>query len=274
MQQGLRYDKEKTRYYIGELEVSLHNQCNLQCKECGFFIPHQKQPFLKDSIEEIAFGLEILENLQIHIDILVVTGGEPLINKDLLEKAVIKFKQFENVSMIEVVSNGLLPKNLSKKALEHIDQFTISKYFQSDTLIDLWNRYISRLSPSTKLNIREKTDKWDKWWGNYSVNEDTAQKMFDQCFYRRHCITIERGRLFPCSRIAKDGNDDEGLILSKELTIKQIESYLNSSYYLPSCLKCTPMMGLPKVKGGIQPDNRIEILINKAIIFLEKQINS
>lgn len=272
MQQSLIYDIDKNRYFIHEVEVSVHNKCNLQCNECGFYIPHQIQPFLTDPIEEITYGIEILKDLKIFIEILVVTGGEPLLNRDLLEKAVKTFKNTKNLGKIEVVSNGLLPQNISQNALEYIDQFTISKYFQSNALIDLWNKYISKLSPSTKFIVRDKTDKWDKWWGNYSVDEVSAQKMFDQCFFRRHCVTIERKRLFPCSRIAKEGNDIEGLELTKNLTFNQIESYLNSPKFFPSCIKCAPMMGLAKVKGGIQPDNRIKKLVNYAIKYLKRQI--
>ncbi|MHA1342014.1 MAG: radical SAM protein [Promethearchaeota archaeon] len=273
MQEILLLDKENNKYYLNELEVSLHNHCNLQCNECGFKIPNQIKPYIRDPIVEILKGLNIFKKNKIYIKTMVIVGGEPLLKKDILEKSVKAFKETNIVNEIEVVSNGLYPQGLTENALKYIDQFTISKYFSSNKLIHLWKAYIQKYSPQTKLNIREKTDKWDKWWGYYSVDSNTAQKMYDTCFYRRHCVTIEREKLFPCSRIAKEGNDNEGLQLSNDLTLNQIKNYLNHPKYFPSCLYCTPMMGFPKVKGGIQPDNRIEKLCKNGINFLKKKLN-
>ena len=58
------------------------------------------------------------------------------------------------------------------------------------------------------------------------------------------------------------------------LTLDDIKNYLNSLQYFPSCRKCTPLMEFPKVKGGIQPDNRMENLVKNAIDFLHKQIKA
>lgn len=270
-QRGLLYDDHSRSYFIQELEVSIHNRCNLQCNECGFFVPNQPVPYNHDAVQEIVEGLKRLQNLNINIGMLVVVGGEPLLVGNLLSEAVRAFKAVKNVKRLEVVSNGLYPQGLPVDALPWIDQFTISLYFQSSRLLTLWEGWIRKHSRSTEFVVRDKTGQWDKWWGNFSTSFQQAQLMYDSCFYRRHCTTLERELLFPCSRMAKVGCDDEGLPLTDTLSLQQVEAYLNAPMHFSACRFCTPMMGLPKVKGGIQPDERIEKFVQQAIRFLEGQ---
>ncbi len=269
--QGLIHNENSIQ--IREIEVSIISKCHLQCDNCGFYIPQQPQPSLTDDIiYEISQGLLQLQRLNIRIGSLAILGGEPSYNKTLLNKALNEFSKFKNIDRIELVSHGLTPQNIEKNLLKHINKLTISVYFESAKLIELWKQYITLFASHIDLEFRIDKD-WDKWVSEETANDTKGQKMFDFCWYRKHCITLERKRLFVCSRIPKLSQDQEGLILNKQTTILDVEKYLNQTKFLPSCKTCTPMMGGETVKAGQQPDDRILKMIPKAINYLKKEID-
>lgn len=270
---GIEYGLAKKSYKIRELEVSITPKCHLSCDNCGFYIPNQPRPTIsKNVISEISTCLKQLQRLNIKVGSLAILGGEPTFNKQGLTDSLIEFSEFDNIDRIEVVSHGLSPQNISKYAFKCIDKLSISVYFNNEELIHLWKTYISKYAPHLELEFR-KDEGWDKWLGNEVVDDDKAQQMFDYCWYRKHCVTIERKRLFMCSRIAKLSKDNEGIYLNEKTNIQSIVRYLNQPSFLDSCKSCTPMMGLPTVKAGQQPDDRISKMVKTAIKFLKTKID-
>lgn len=271
--QGLTYDKADLTYRIRELEVSITSKCHLRCDNCGFYIPHQPNPAQTDNIvSEVVAGLSHLQRLNIKIGSLGVLGGEPTYNQSILETALKDFSMFDNIEIIEVVSHGLTPQNISKETFQYIDKLTISIYFDDVGLTQLWQNYLEKFAPHIELSLRTDKD-WDKWLGSEVVADSKAQEMFDYCWYRKHCVTLERQRLFICSRIAKLSQDHEGIILSDQTSIDEIINYLNKGSFITSCKTCTPMMGLSTIKAGQQPDDRILKMLPKAINFLKTELN-
>ena len=270
---GLEFDPSNKSYKIRELEVSITSKCHLRCDNCGFYIPDQPHPAMTENvISEMVTSLKHLQRLKIKIGSLGILGGEPTFNQKNLTASLTEFAKFDNIERIEVVSHGLTPQNISRESYKLIDKLSISVYFDNQELIHLWKAYTSKFAPHLELSVRKDKD-WDKWLGNEIVDDYKAQEMFDYCWYRKHCVTIERQRLFVCSRISKLSKDNEGIILDGETRIQDVESYLNQTSFLPSCKTCTPMMGLPTVKAGQQPDDRISKLERKAVEFLKAQIN-
>lgn len=269
---GIYFNNKTKAYQIRELEVSITSKCHLRCDNCGFCIPQQPNPSLSDNtVDELSNGLEQFERLNIEIGSLGILGGEPTFYKDKLEQALIAFSKFQNIKRVEVVSHGLTPQNITKASLELIDKLSLSIYFDDKKLIHLWQDYIARYAPKIELSIR-KDKAWDKWIGSEIADDNKAQEMFDYCWYRKHCVTLERKRIFMCSRIPKLSRDVEGLTLNEQTTLEDVEAYLNQETFTESCRTCTPMMGLEKVKAGIQPDNRIEKMIPRAIKFLQDEL--
>jgi len=271
--QGLTYDEADLTYTIRELEVSITSKCHLRCDNCGFYIPHQPNPAQTENIiSEIVYGLSHLQRLNIKIGSLGILGGEPTFNQNILATALKEFSKFDNIERIEVVSHGLTPQNISKETLQFIDKLTISIYFESEELSQLWKTYLDKFAPHIELSLR--TDKeWDKWLGSEIADDSKAQEMFDYCWYRKHCVTLERQRLFMCSRIAKLSQDQEGIILDDKTSFDEVNNYLNQNSFIASCKTCTPMMGLQTVKAGQQPDDRILKMLPNAINFLKTELN-
>lgn len=271
--QGLIFDNKEQQFKIRELEVSITAKCHLQCNNCGFCVPNQPPPSLSgDVIKELSVSLSHLKRLNINIGSLGLLGGEPSFNKSNLELALKAFSKFDNINRIEIVSHGLTPQNITKESLNLINKISLSIYFENKELVSLWKKYLLKFAPHIELSLRiEKV--WDRWFGDEIVDDVKAQKLFDHCWYRKHCVTLERQRIFMCSRIPKLSQDKEGLILDSATSFDDVLKYLNKTEFTNSCKSCIPMMGLSKVKAGVQPDNRISKMIPKAIQFLATELN-
>lgn len=261
-------------YAIRELEVSITSKCHLRCDNCGFYVPRQPDPAQGgDAVREIVSGLSHLRRLNITIGSLGILGGDPTYAPKKLEAALEAFSMFDNIGQIEVVSHGLMPQNISKSALKRINKLSISAYFDNEDLISLWKIYLDKFAPNVKFSVRVDKE-WDQWMGRHVADDDKAQNMFDHCWYRKHCATIERNTLFLCSRIAKLRRDGEGIALNERTSLDDVRNYLNRKLFTASCKTCTPMMGFPKIKAGQQPDGRIAKMAPRAVNFLSAEINS
>jgi len=269
---GISFDEAGGAPRIRELEVSITQRCNLACAQCGFMVPRQPPPALGDVAVEAAAGLAQLWRLGIRIGTLVVLGGEPTLDGDRLVRVLRALRYEGNFDRLEVVSNGLHPQGLTVEALPYIDRFVVSVYFDEPALSELWRRWLAAVAPHVELQLRVHADGWDRWTGDERVDDARAQQLYDACWYRKHCVTIERGRLFACSRIPKLARDAEGLSLTDETTLAAVTDYLNGDRFLPSCQTCVPMMGLGTVAPGVQPDDRIARLTGRAMAYLSARV--
>lgn len=256
-------------FTIPELELSINNKCNLQCSECGFHIPYQPEPtFQNDILKEHCNSLNILLKNNIEIGSLAVLGGEPTLNPSLLENAVSKFSRFLNIKQIEVVTNGLNPKGFSAKTLELIQKISISVYKNDPEFIDAWKNFLDKKAPHINLAFRIQK-LWDLNSGDYIVSEKEAQKLFDLCWYKKHCATIERSRLFICSVAPKNKIDSDGLLLTESTLKEEIIKYLERENPISCCKNCVPQMHIKKIQGGQQPEKiDLQKMMNRAKDYL------
>lgn len=259
---------------IREVEVSITARCTLACLECGFLVPEQPAPSIGEPVEELVSALRILRDAGVRIRSLGVLGGEPTINGPLLERAVVAFRALDVAERIEVVSNGLTPRGLTEAAARAIDRFTISDYGLDERLLDRWREWLTIVAPAVEVVVRGQGDGWDAWTTLRRASPEQAQAFYDACWYRKHCVTVERGRLFSCSRVPKLARDDEGFPLKEETTFEAIELWLHRAEALPSCRSCAPMMDLPRVSAGVQPDARLSALQARALAWLDVAISS
>jgi hypothetical protein len=196
-------------------------------------------------------------------------GGEAALFPKRLADALSAFREVGLVDRFEVVTNGLQPQGLLPATLRQTDRVSISDYGYSDELVAGWRAYVTHEAPAVELISRRHTDGWDAWEEVDAVDDARALSAYETCWYRRHCITIERGRLFLCSRVPKLGRDAEGLLLTDAASIHDIQAYLRSPTALPSCATCGPVLSGRKIAPGVQPDDRIQRLEAKAITWLQ-----
>ncbi|WP_299196100.1 radical SAM protein [uncultured Amphritea sp.] len=259
------------KFQIKELELSLNTKCNLRCSNCGFKVPNQPEPFNNDmGIEQHIDSLLILKNIGVRIGKIVLVGGEISLHKDL-NSDIKKIKEVMIAGQLEVVTNGLYPQGIDSTTLELIDSLVISDYVRTEDFESIWEQYAGSLRGEFNISFRRK-DFWDDWNTPVSMSADAAQTAWSTCFYRNYDITLERGRLFSCSRIAKNRKENEGLNINDIQDISDVETYLNSTTPRPSCSTCSPVAGLPEVIVAQQDDGKEVALSRAAIRHMEQSI--
>lgn len=256
-------------FSLPELELSINNKCNLQCIECGFLTPNQPKPTISEYVLDEHFKcLKILENNDIEIESLAILGGEPTLNSKLLEDALIRFSELKNIKQIELVTNGFLPQNISEKTFSLLNKISVSLYMENKDFVMAWENYVQNNASHIKLCFRNQK-KWDINSGSKTVLKEISQRMFKNCWYKKHCVTIERSRLFLCSVAAKNMSDIDGLLLTEKTTRDEILNFLLRKEQLNHCCRCVPEMKLGKIKGGQQcGDTNISKLMETAIKYM------
>lgn len=259
------------QFQIKELELSLNTKCNLRCTNCGFKVPDQPEPFSNDmDIQQHIDSLLTLKEIGIRIGKIVLVGGEIALHKDL-NSAIKKIKEVMIADQLEVVTNGLYPQGIDSTTLDLIDSLVISDYVRTEDFDRIWKQYAQSLHSEFNISFRRK-DFWDDWNTPVSMSADATQTAWSTCFYRNYDITLERGRLFSCSRIAKNRKDNEGLNINDIKDISDVETYLNSITPRPSCSTCSPVAGLPEVIVAEQDDGKEVALSRAAIRHMEQSI--
>lgn len=107
-------------YTDNGLWLKLTNRCNLFCTYC-YADSHASDTSQEITLDEIKVILETLKDRK--LGKIVLTGGEPLLRKDILDIA----KLCKSYGLVQVLSNGTLPsKDLYKSIIETVDMLQIS----------------------------------------------------------------------------------------------------------------------------------------------------
>jgi len=91
-------------------------ECNLNCKGCLVFSPcAKKAPGYVMSLESFESDVRRLSELftEEEIEVMTISGGEPLMHKNLLQFPLIIRKYFKSVP-VRIVTNGVLLLNMSE----------------------------------------------------------------------------------------------------------------------------------------------------------------
>ena len=97
--------KEKSKLLsIESLELQTSYHCNLSCKGCSHCSPLENESFF-DVDKEIE-NLKLLTNV-LHIKIVKLIGGEPLLNKNIVY-IIKKLKENKIADEVWVATNGIL----------------------------------------------------------------------------------------------------------------------------------------------------------------------
>lgn len=255
---------------LKEVEVSVTERCSLACAHCGFMVPNQPRPSSSDPARDLELSLAHLSRLGFTVGSLAVLGGEATLARRELAQTLRVARAAPNVGRIELVTNGLTPAGLDRKSLPYIDRLSLSDYTDDDRLASAWRLWLSRAAPEVEFRQRRHKD-WDRWHDPVELDDAATQTAYDSCWYRRHCVTLERGRLFMCSRVPKLGLDHQGIVLESLTTREDVLRYLHKPEALPACRTCTPVAGLLPVQPGLQPDDRLVKLQVRALAWFSRQ---
>lgn len=257
---------------IPEVEVSINSACSLSCAECGFLVPNQPHPATgRDPVVELEEMLRRLEEADVRIGSVALLGGEATLAPRTLERSVDLLAKSNIVERVELVTNGLTPQGLPSACLSNIDRISLSDYTGDDRLADAWRCWLTGLGRDDIEFVVRRHSGWDNNSASVILSPAQAQAAYDRCWYRRHCVTLERGRLFRCSRIPKVGLDHDGLPLERGTSSATVLGYLHDPTAPRACRTCAPMAGLPRIAPGSQPDDRVPRLLKRALDWFSSQ---
>lgn len=229
---------------VSGLEINISEKCNLKCKGCdhGMDIIAPKIIPLSKLLQDVTKASEF-----IHAKSLRIIGGEPLLHPEL-SKVIFEFFKVKIADSIELWTNGLLLKDVSKRNWEFIDGIVISKYpginysFDMTLLEELSNKF------NLWFNIRDsKTFFWSMGSKRHSFK--TASFLHNSCRELSTCNTIRDGKFYKCvqSAFAKERLNnygielnDDGVSLYKDSMglIKRINNHIWSNTPLNTCYYC------------------------------------
>lgn len=253
---------------IRELELSINSQCNLNCIGCGFNVPNQLPPYSKLGIEEHITALINLKRCGIKIDKIVIAGGEATIFKDLY--STVKIIKSLNISKeIELVTNGLYPKGVSSGLLNILDSIVISDYIKTNAFESAWIDFLQGHNFKGNVDFRRK-DAWDDLLSEVYNSKEETERHWQTCFYRKFDVSLERSRIFSCSRIAKKGWDDQGLLIDDSTTIDQVINYLSDEKPKEACYSCATINRKSSISVAVQSSGNLERIAEKSIQYLNE----
>lgn len=253
---------------IRELELSINSQCNLNCIGCGFNVPNQLPPYSKLGIEEHITALINLNKCGIKIDKIVIAGGEATIFKDLYS-TVKRIKSLNISKEIELITNGLYPKGMSSGLLNILDSIVISDYIKTNAFESAWIDFLQGHNFKGNVDFRRK-DAWDDLLSEVYNSKEETERHWKTCFYRKFDVSLERSRIFNCSRIAKKGWDDQGLLIDDSTTIEQVIKYLSDEKPKEACYSCATINRESSISVAVQSSGNLERIAEKSIQYLNE----
>lgn len=189
------------------LPVTLH--CNLRCRLCAERSPYYERPYypeMSNLVAQIGRLFEIVDR----IELLDLTGGEPLLRKDLHIFIRELYRSYDQrIGRLRLTTNGtILPTEELLASLQDwgnrvyliVDQYPVSKRVPDIA------KHLS--GAGVPFEVRDYTNSLhcDGWvdYGDFSKKHDApeAQALFKKCMVPRlHFFTcMVDGVLFPCAR--------------------------------------------------------------------------
>lgn len=263
---------------IRRTTLVITQKCTLKCKLCLAFMPYYENP-LNTSFEEASIIIDNYFKVIDEVKIFSVTGGEPLINPDLVRimEKVLSYKN--NISdTIDIVTNGtIMFKEDLLQLLESNNEkmrVIISDYGNglSSKIGEIENALTERNIVYRIQNYASNSDEWtyNGWvdFSDHSLKHDTEEKLIAQgkrCIFKQgHYYVINDGELHPCSRqywrmrqgiMPKDEQwyidlNQENIDIDKEqMKLKKLEE----AQYLKSCAYCNGVYnGIKRYKPAEQ----------------------
>ena len=182
------------------IEVNLVDHCNLNCKFCDHFSPIAEPYYL--SIEEFEKDIKQLAKLTNNkLGGLSLIGGEPLLNKDIIEFLRISRKYLPE-TVIDVVSNGILLLN-NETLWDALAKYKIKLYITTYPINIDYGR-IDEIAKEKQIkykrfymfgtNLKEKISVHHP----FNLRGDINKNVYIECYHFNKCITLRHGKIFTC----------------------------------------------------------------------------
>lgn len=269
-------DMGKEKFVMRTSALMVTTNCNLKCKYCGAYIPYFKtRP--DRSVEEILNDIDKYFEIVDFVNHFAITGGEPLIYKNLPELFEGLLKHIEKIGRVEIVTNGIIVPN--ERLLNVLEKYG-DKFYR--VMIDNYGSDKSK-------NVSEVVEAFSKHNLNTMVRDYCSENMFcggwvdmgllerkkrsrevteetiSKCAFldREFCFLIVNGIMDPCiitvlKELNVEINPNEYIDLYDEkLSVNEKREKIRSiqnAKYLDMCSYCN---GLCKDSVRIRPGEQI-----------------
>lgn len=255
---------DKKEFCMKRVGLTVSLACNLNCKLCGAYAPYiLNRPFpqVGKLLEEVKKYFSIVDK----VELFTVTGGEPLLYKqlpELLDGLLDYSNQFEKM---ELITNGtIVPNddlvNVLKKYGDKFLRFYVDNY--GNDLSPKVPEIIAKLNDHnlpTMVRNNNEEDKHCGGWVDFGITGEVLQpstekniELFSKCAYPqklKFCFNIRDGLMTPCPAVFRrlslghDVDYKEYINLNDNtLTIEQQRqkiSYIYNAICFESCAYCT-----------------------------------
>lgn len=192
---------EIAKHHLHQIEYSIVDSCNKNCKSCSHFAPLAKR-INEVAIDEFVRNTEILHNIIPDVHTFWLIGGEPTLHSQFL----FILKELRRVYIdipVGVMSNGygLLTKKFDESFWSFIHD---NKIIWRITTYDVDpNRYIKLFEDNGCLELLSLDI--NNNFTNLAVLTETEQelsyKKYDQCGWERMNIFVRNNRIWKCPTI-------------------------------------------------------------------------
>lgn len=263
------------KYFLDSVSMIMTEACTLRCKKCAIMLPYFKE-YRTPNLEQLKKEADALFSKIDFISNYTVTGGEPLLNKelsDLLEYVGANYRK--KIGSFKIISNGMI---------EPWDELlTVMKKHEIAAEISDYTKGVPRIKKQVEKSLESyrsyglqtyflSSANWvdfgfDTVDNQYS--EEQLIKFFDYCHTR--CRGYVDGKMRYCinaffAATAKGEEEDENNafdILNMELTEERLRALVefdmgySDAGYLKMCQHCngTVEVNTHYIEVGVQCEN-------------------
>lgn len=211
--------------YLESLELHIANHCNISCDNCSHMSPIEKEKFI--DIDKTISDLQKVQNF-LHVGVLRLLGGEPLLNPRLAE-ICLKLKKLHIFERLSISTNGLLIDSVDLEIWKYIDEIEISIYkYPFETLSKIIKRSMM-ISKEFNVKIHIYFFKcFRKAFTNIKHDSEITKKIYESCIIANkwQCYNLFEGRLYKCPQAFAI---DRHIIKNKEASGVDVENLTEDS---------------------------------------------
>lgn len=254
------------KFDLYDLEIDLHEQCNLKCLHCSHSSPHFSNKDPKYSLKQFKEDINFLSKIA-NIHSLRLVGGEPLLNKELLEY-VIFLRQNKIAKEVKLFTNGLLLRTVNPEVFNNLDSLKISVYSnlpkeKIDAIKSNIN-YVKSIAPALDIVANEIEYFLKSNLIEENTNSDLVKQIYNKCYYayEHRGVALFNGRLYKCfasrkkhklleahnklNEVTKDILDPskiDSIALNENLDSSALSRFLEKGEPLEACRWCLGTCG-------------------------------
>ena len=238
---------------LQQFQIHLAHHCNLNCISCNVFssIAEEEYPDYKEMEKDLR---RISELSNAEVNNIIVSGGEPLLNKDINDYLRLIRKYFPETNIL-IITNGLLIKRMTEEFWKTCAEVDAEFYPTLYRIKIDWDYFKDKCK---QYNIRYDLSIVRDDYGFSKLNMDwrgrhNARSMFEKCSYGNRCISLEKGKLYTCSTASCIGiynkkfnmhfPEANGIDIYKANNIVEILEYLSKP--LRFCAYCAQPLSSP-----------------------------